>query len=502
MANRFPKMRYTMAAVLLLAGVNVAGVITAQTTGAGASTSSMIVPRAGAPASFADLVTRVSPAVVNISTREKISVTQRDPFEEFFGRSSGQPKTGVAQGLGSGFLISSDGFIVTNNHVISAHEQRGITAQVSSITVTLPDGREFKARVVGHDETSDLAVLKIDAHDLAYVSFGDSAHARVGEWVLAVGNPLGLDGTVTAGIISAIHRNVNGGLYDRAIQTDAAINQGNSGGPLFDMNGQVIGINYMIESPNGGSVGLGFAIPAEIAKPIVEKLRAGESVHRGYLGVVAQELDSATADSLGLTKGHGALVQQVMPNGSAAKAGVKPGDVILSVGGQDVTHENSLSFVVSSLSVGKQVQIDIVRAGKREKLSVTLAERPSEQKLAALSQGEDNGLDEESKPGVGAGKTALGMALQPMTPAIAQQLGVAEVTRGLVVAEVNGASDAAERGIARGDIIRSVNNQAVNSLAQFNAAVAQAKAQGRSSVLLSVQRRNAQPLYVAVRIEG
>ncbi len=485
--------------------------VTAQTSSTQPAVFAASPPRAGAPMSFADLAERLQPAVVNISTKERVQVSANPfagtPFADMFGgeqAGGGRPITREAQSLGSGFIISEDGYVVTNNHVVSGHGERGgPNAAVSSITVILPDRKEYKAKLVGHDASSDLAVLKIEAHGLPFVKFGDSARARVGDWIIAIGNPLGLGGSVTAGIVSAIHRNIgNGGAYDRYIQTDASINQGNSGGPMFDLNGNVIGINSMIASPNGGSVGLGFAIPAELAKPIIDTLKGGANVRRGYLGVQIQPLDEGIADSLGLQKDHGELVASVVPGGAAAKAGVRQGDVIARVNNREVTPDQNLSFIVAGLPVGARVPIEIIRNGQRQTLTAILAERPSEEKLALLTKSGKPGLSEEDgdKSTVLASKASLGMALQAMTAEIAQQLGVSENLKGVVIAAIDPASNAAEVGLQRGDIILSVNQQPVTTPTQVNAAVAAAKANGRNTVLLYFQRGNASPIFRAVKL--
>src|SRR5690348_13320080 len=301
--------------------------------------TSSLAPRPGAPMSFADLVAKLQPAVVNISTKQRIQVRQQtDPFEEFFRRfdpnsqqqgdsgsssSSGgaQPKTREAGSLGSGFIISPNGYIVTNNHLIQGLQGTGT---VDTVTVTTTDRHEYTARIVGRDETSDLALLKIDGTNLPYVQWGDSTKARVGDWVIAIGDPYGVGSTVTAGIISALHRSISdvGGAYDRYIQTDAAINMGNSGGPMFDLNGNVIGINSALISPTGASVGIGLAIPAELARPVIDALRKGQRPQRGYLGVGLQPLEEGIADALGLPKDRGELVRSVQPNEPAARAGI------------------------------------------------------------------------------------------------------------------------------------------------------------------------------------
>jgi serine protease Do len=293
-----------------------------------------VVPRAGAPASFADLTEQLAPAVVNISTRQRVRVANNNPFagtpfeDMFGGGQQGQqgPQTREAQSLGSGFIISADGYVVTNNHVVMADGQ----GQIESITVTMPDGTEHSAKLIGRDAASDLAVLKITTpKPLPFVKFGDSRSARVGDWVIAIGNPFGLGGSVTSGIISAVYRNTgSGSAYDRYLQTDAAINRGNSGGPMFDMKGQVIGINNAIFSPTGGSVGIGFAIPAETAAPIVDRLMKGQAIERGYLGVRIQALNEDLADSLGIPHRKGEFVQAIEPGKPAAAAGILPGDVL------------------------------------------------------------------------------------------------------------------------------------------------------------------------------
>ena len=302
---------YPMTAIALVAGTAATMMVqtpsVAQTAQNEPGAISAAAPKAGAPMSFADMVAKLQPAVVNISTTSQVKVAQPSnpfagtPFGDLFGGGGGgQPVTREQTSLGSGFIISADGYIVTNNHVISGGQANN--APVGQITVTLNDRKEYQARLIGRDATSDLAVLKIDGANLPFVRFGDSAHARVGDWVVAIGQPYGLGGTVTAGIVSAIHRSISGGPFDRFIQTDAAINSGNSGGPMFDLNGNVIGINSMIFSPSGGNVGIGFAIPAELAKPIVDQLRGGAKIKRGYLGIQIRQLDDGTADALGLPK--------------------------------------------------------------------------------------------------------------------------------------------------------------------------------------------------------
>src|SRR4051812_44921086 len=360
-----------------------------------------LAPR-GAPQSFADLAAKLQPAVVNISTKQRIPVrTQSDPFEEFFRRFGGQapdsgggssgggtgqpPRTREAGSLGSGFIISPDGYVVTNNHLIQGVNGTGT---VDSITVTTTDRKEYTARIVGRDETSDLALLKIDGHNLPFVQWGDSTKSRVGDWVLAIGNPFGLGGTVTAGIISALHRGITGvGAYDRYIQTDAAINMGNSGGPMFDLNGNVIGINSALISPTGASVGIGLAIPAELAKPVIDSLMKGQRPQRGYLGVGLQPLDEDLAPTLGLPKDSGEIVRTVVPGGPGARGGLVQGDVIVKVNGQQVTPDQTVSYLIANTTVGSRVPLEIIRGGKRATVTVQVGERPTEEALARISGG-------------------------------------------------------------------------------------------------------------------
>lgn len=475
-----------------------------------------VVPRAGAPASFADLTAQLQPAVVNISTRQRVRVAQQGnpfagtPFADLFGGDQGQqqgtPQTREAQSLGSGFLISADGYVVTNNHVITADGK----GEVESITVKTNDGTEYPAKLVGRDAASDLAVLKITApKPMPFVKFGDSRNARVGDWVIAIGQPFGLGGTVTAGIISAVYRATgSGSAYDRYLQTDAAINRGNSGGPMFDMRGQVIGINNAIFSPTGGSVGIGFAIPAETAAPIVEKLKAGQVIERGYLGVRIQQLNEDLADSLGIPHNRGEFVQAVEPGGAGARAGLQSGDVVLRVDGKEVTPDQTLSFIVANTPPGKRIPIELIRNGQRLTVQAVVARRPSEEQLAqdqSFGQGDQNDNDNAynqtpQKQGQGVVEQALGFSAIPLTPSIANQLGAAQGTQGVVVTAVDASSDAGQKGLQRGDIILSANYQPVTTIGQFEAVVRAAKAQNRPAVLLRVQRRGQPATYVPIRL--
>ncbi len=467
-------------------------------------------PRAGAPMSFADLAAKLQPAVVNISTTQQVEVQQNPfagtPFGDLFGGgglpggNDGKPVTREATSLGSGFIISEDGYIVTNAHVISGG--RPNNPAVGSITVIMPDRKEYPAKLIGKDASSDLAVLKIDARGLPFVKFGDSARARVGDWVVAIGNPYGLGGSVTAGIVSALHRNIGSGPYDRYIQTDAAINQGNSGGPMFDLNGNVIGINSAIFSPTGGNVGIGFAIPAELAKPIVDTLRGGARVKRGYLGVQIQPLDADSAEALGLAKNRGELVGRVEPGQGAAKAGIQQGDVIVRVNNRDVTPDETLSYIVAQLPIGSRVPIELMRAGKRMTVTATLAERPTDEQLAATlgTDGGDAIGPDDPKANGNATRESLGLAVQTLTPEVARQVGVPAGTKGVVVGAVDASSDAAAKGIQRGDVIQSANQQPVASPNDLTLAVNAARSAGRGSILVLVQRGGGRPVYMPLKL--
>lgn len=375
--------------------------------------------------------------------------------------------------------------------------------------MTLSDRTEYQARIVGRDPSSDLAVLKIAGDNLPFVEFGDSDDLRVGDWVLAIGNPFGLGGTVTAGIVSALQRTIGqGGAYDRYIQTDASINQGNSGGPMFDIQGNVVGINSAIFSPTGGNVGIGFAIPASEARPIVETLMRGERVQRGYLGVSIQPMNDAIADSLGLPANRGEIVARVEPGEAAEAAGIRQGDVIVTVNDRDVTPDDTLSYIVANLPVGSRVPIILVRDGERIRVTVTMGERPTDEELLRRAQqGKENdeGLEEPSKEDPGSDESevtmeAIGVGFQTLTPQIARQIGVPSGVRGLVVNQVDPSSDAAQQNIRRGDVILSINRTATLQPSDAVRIIAEARRAGRPSVLLLRQRGTMPPAFIGVDI--
>lgn len=482
------------------------GAQTAQNDGITAPASA---PRAGAPGSFADLVARLQPAVVNISTEQRVTVNANPfagtPFEGFFGnRGGGQQVQRRGNSLGSGFLISDDGYIVTNNHVVSAGTRNAV---VESIKVTMTDGRELNARLVGRDVESDLAVLKVEGDDLPFVRLGSSAQARAGDWVVAIGNPFGLGGTVTAGIISSVQRITGVGSFDRFIQTDASINMGNSGGPLFDLNGNVIGINSQILSPTGGNVGIGFAIPADEARTIIETLRSGETVQRGYLGVGIQPLTPDLAQGLNLPsdlpRDRGEVISSVQPGQPAAAAGIRQGDVVVRVNNQDVTSDQSLSYLVANVAPGTTVPIELIRDGRRQTVRVRVAERPSPEELAAT---EFDPNAEQPMPGrpsddAASATASLGLSVQTLNPQIARSLGIAQDTRGVVILAVDPSSDAAQKQLARGMVITSANRTPVASPADLARVVTQTRAAGRSNVLLYIQLRG-NGRYISVELAG
>ncbi len=479
--------------------------------------TSALAPRPGAPMSFADLVSRLQPAVVNISTKQRVPVrAQADPFEQFFQQFSPNQQQGNGQGdgssgsgsqqrtreagsLGSGFVISPDGYIVTNNHLIQGLTGTGT---VDTVTVTTSDGKEFPARIVGRDDTSDLALLKINAQNLAFVRWGDSTRARVGDWVIAIGDPYGVGSTVTAGIISALHRGITGnGAYDRYIQTDAAINMGNSGGPMFDLDGNVIGINSALISPTGASVGIGLAIPAELAKPVIDSLIKGQRPVRGYLGVGLQALDEDLAPSFGLPKDSGEIVRTIVPNGPGARAGIQQGDVIVKVNGQQVTPDQTVSYLVANSPVGPRVPVEIVRNGKHATVYVMLQDRPTEAALNKIAGGDSTTPDNSGGAAVTAQK-ALGLSLATLTPELGRAANLPATAHGVIITAVDPNSDAAEQGLQHGDLILSVNNQPVRSPAEVIAGADGARKAGRSSLLLLIKRGNSPEAFVAVSLTG
>jgi len=452
----------------------------------------------GAPDSFADLAEKISPSVVNITTSTTVAspaagdgpvAPPGSPFEDFFRDFLDQQDQGEdraprrSEALGSGFLISADGYIVTNNHVIEGADQ---------IEVEFFDGERLPAKLIGTDPKTDIALLKVQGETpLPFVVFGDSDVMRVGDWVVAMGNPLGQGFSVSAGIVSARNRALSG-TYDDFLQTDAAINRGNSGGPLFNINGEVIGVNTAILSPNGGSIGIGFSMASNVVKQVVDQLQKYGETRRGWLGVKIQDVTPDVADAMGLASAKGALVTDV-PEGPAMDAGVKSGDVITAFDGVAVGDTRELVRRVGNTEVGKAVDIEVFRAGKTELLKITLGRRE-------LAEGEKPVPAAAEKPAEPVISELLGLTLSPVTPDIATELGLDPDQEGLVVSKVDEMSEAYEKGLRVGDLITEAGQQKVTSAADLEARVADAKEAGRKSVLLLI-RREGEPRFVALSVE-
>jgi serine protease Do len=464
------------------------------------------------PASFADLVEKLSPAVVNVSTTQKIKTTQgfvgspfpdlpdtpeMEPFRDFFERFANpygqgqQPQERELYSLGSGFIIDPSGYIISNYHVIEGAEE---------INITLPDNSKYKAKVIGKDKKTDLALLKVDAKkDLPFVTLGDSDAMRVGDWVIAVGNPFGLGGSVTQGIISARQRSINAGPFDDFLQTDAPINRGNSGGPLFNTKGEVIGINSAIFSPSGGSVGIGFAIPTSLAKPIIAQLKEFGRTHRGWLGVKIQQVSDEIADSLGLKKTMGALVLEVSKGSPADKAGIVPGDVITSYDGKEITEMRFLPRMVAETKVGKSVSITYWHKNASKTAQITLGELDEQAEQAQNEMDSDKSASPKNKQADS--ESVLGMSIAPLTPQLRSQLRITDKRAGLVILDVKYGSEAARRGVQSGDIMLDINNEPVKSVAELKNSFEAAKKAGRKFVLVKILRKN-EEAYITLPVEG
>jgi serine protease Do len=448
----------------------------------------------GAPDSFADLAEQLSPSVVNITTTTNVVQADRpdlptapegspfeDLFRDFFDRNGQGDRPRQTSALGSGFVISADGFIVTNNHVIEGADE---------IIIEFFDGKELEATLIGRDEKTDVALLKVTADEpLPFVGFGDSDISRVGDWVLAIGNPLGQGFSVSAGIISARNRSLRG-TYDDFIQTDAAINRGNSGGPLFNMDGEVIGVNTAIISPNGGSIGLGFSMSSNVVMRVVDQLQEFGETRRGWLGVRIQDVDSDMAEALGLEKVAGALVSDVPP-GPSMDAGILSGDVIMSFDGNEVDDTRELVRIVGNTEVGKGVRVVVFRDGKTQTLKVVLGRREEAEKAEVLPA--------VAKPMEPKEESAFGMKFSMLTDEVRSQLNLSEEATGIAVLDVDEASDAFEKGLRPGDVIAEVAQTKVNSVSELSDAIEEAKAAGRNSVLLLV-RRGGNPRFVALSL--
>ncbi len=442
-----------------------------------------------APDSFADLAERVSPSVVNITTTTTVAapidgapiVPEGSPFEDFF-RDFGNPRgPRRSNALGSGFVISEDGYIVTNNHVIDGADE---------ISVEFFSGATLDAELVGTDPKTDIALLKVESDEpLSYVSFGNSDVMRVGDWVMAMGNPLGQGFSVSAGIVSARNRELSG-TYDDFIQTDAAINRGNSGGPLFNMDGEVIGVNTAILSPTGGSIGSGFSMASNVVSKVVGQLKEFGETRRGWLGVRIQDVTPDVAEAMGLEAAKGALVTDV-PEGPAMDGGMLSGDVIVSFDGAEVSDTRDLVRRVADTDVGKAVRVVVLRDGKSHTLLVTLGRRE-------LAEGEAVPASvDATEP---AEKDVLGMTLGTLTDEIRQQMALPDDTEGLLITEIDETSEAFGKGLRSGDLITEAGQQKVASIADLEARIDEAKEAGRKSLLLLI-RRNGDPRFVALSIE-
>jgi serine protease Do len=465
-----------------------------------------------APDSFADLAARLSPSVVNISTTQTVKIASGDqgesempqfppgsPFEEFFHNflERNLPKgehpdvmPRKATSLGSGFVIDPAGYIVTNNHVI---------ADADEITVILHDNTNLKAKVVGRDTKTDIALLKVKTDKpLVAVNWGDSDVARVGDWVLAIGNPFGLGGSVTAGIISARQRDINSGPYDDFLQTDAPINRGNSGGPMFNMDGQVIGINTAIYSPSGGSIGIGFAIPSALAKEVIGELRSesDHTVHRGWLGVRIQAVTDEIAESLGLNKTRGALVASVNDNGPAQSAGIQPGDVILEFDGKEVSDMRRLPRLVAETPVDKSVSVTVWRKHSISTLRVKVGRLEDSNEQQASSES----FPRKPAPSVPNVVKTLGMTLSGITPELKDKYSLGDDAKGVVVVDVTTNSAAADKGFHPGDLIMEAAQEEVKNPQDLATKIEAAKKSGRKSILLLVERQG-DLRFVALRVD-
>ena len=445
----------------------------------------------GRPDSFADLAEKLGPAVVNIYTTQVVKATNplqefffnqdKDipaPFKRFFGIPDGHPEVPQQKemkrtSLGSGVIINEDGYIITNNHVVD---------NATEINIRLITHKEYEAKIIGRDPKTDLALLKIEPTEkLPTVTLGDSEKLRVGDWVLAIGNPFGFEQTVTAGIVSGKGRNLGGAPYENFIQTDASINPGNSGGPLFDTNGKMVGINTAIYSRSGGNIGIGFAIPVNMAKNVLDQLKKHGKVVRGWLGVMIQQVTQELANQFGLDRPMGALVSDISPDSPAAKAGIQPGDIISKYMGKEIQQMSMLPSLVAQTPVGEKATLEVIRKGKAKTVIVTIGQLEEEELAQA--------------PGEPKIEQNFGLTVQELTPELAESLGTEE-TSGLLVTDVEQGSAAAEAGIRRGDLIQEVNRKPVNDLTEFKAALKKTE-QDRN--ILFLIRRNKHSSFLVLK---
>ena len=484
------------------------------------ATAPMFAPPPGSPLSFADIFEKVSPAVVSIdvTSRGEANAARRIPGLEGLpfdlvprgapnGRGGGNnnndddgPQLGPKQqSSGSGFFISQSGIVVTNNHVVEKADE---------IKVTLKDGREFKATVLGRDEGTDLAVLKVDNpknEKFTFVDFERQAKPRVGDWVITIGNPFGLGGTATAGIISAYGRDLgdSSSNFVDYIQIDAPINRGNSGGPSFDIYGRVIGVNTAIFSPSGGSVGIGFAIPADVVDSVTSELVKGGKITRGYIGANIQPFTADMAEAQGLGEQRGAIVAALVPGGPAERGGLKPGDVVTAVNGVAIKNSSELTREVAKGRPGQVLKLNVIREGARTTVDVRSGSRPTERELAQNSDDDDDAGP--SRPGATTPAVprapVLGMILSPLDAATRSRLSLDETVKGVAIDSVRSSSDASEKGLKRGDVITSINTRPVTTTAEISAAVEAAKKSGRTNLTVGVFS-GGRPSYRTLKVEG
>jgi serine protease Do len=488
--------RWLPIAVLLAVSVTLVGGSAFLNAQSGAAAAVPAAPTM--PLSFADLAEKVTPSVVTISSAHIVSGREEafpafpfdfpegSPFEDFFRHFREQQRhdgSDRVMALGSGFIVDPSGYVVTNNHVVE---------QAEDIKVTLSNGTEYPANLVGTDGKTDIAVLKIKASvPLPAVSFGDSDKVRVGDWVMAVGNPFGFGGTVTSGIISARGRDLQSGPFDDFLQIDAAINQGNSGGPTFNLAGEVVGINTAIASPNGGSVGIGFDIPANLAKPVIAQLESHGSVERGWLGVAIQPVTPEIAAAIGLDEAGGALVGQVEPNSPAAGGGLRQGDVITGYNGHRIADVRDLTRLVADTPPGKTVALEVWRDRSRVSLDAEIANLAPEQQAAIVEEG--------SGSGEGTAITSLGATLAPITPETRAEMDIPDDITGVIITGVEENGSVAEQGLRPGDVIEQVGQRQVRTPEDVGAIVAAATAAKQTAILLLVNREGAE-VFVAVKV--
>jgi serine protease Do len=454
------------------------------------------------PASVADIAEGLQDSVVNISTTQTLKGSKDEssvgpgpkgsPFEEFFDdffddeKKAGPPRK--VSSLGSGFVIDPSGLIVTNNHVIEGADE---------IIASFTDGTKLKVtKILGHDAKTDLALLKVEPKKpLHAVTFGDSAKMRVGDWVMAIGNPFGLGGSVTVGIISATKRDINTGPYDDFLQTDAAINRGNSGGPLFNMDGQVIGVNTAIISPTGGSIGIGFAVPSNSAVQVIDQLKQYGETRRGWFGVHVQNVTDEIAGSLGLDELKGALVATVTPDSPAATAGVEAGDVILSFDGQAIDNVRNLPRAVASTPIGKSVAVELLRKGENKTLNVTVGQVPASDEAADDTSPDDDNVDQGDAPDK---EELLGLSIAPLTDELRNQFGIGRTVEGVIITDVEPNSPAAQKNVKPGDVIVEVTQEKVKQPSDVLARLEALKKSGRRTVLLLLSDSKGELRFVAV----